>query len=247
MLPIRLVDFLRVIKHQGLVNAAKSFSPDQSGKYVMLHPRGCEHPLRLRRQYADQEVFRQVFVYWVYRNPVAENPSPRIILDVGAHVGTASIFFASRFPDCKVVAVEPDANNFRLLLENTQAYRNVEAVHAALWHQDSQLYVEGSETESWASTVNVEGRGKPVQGLTLKTLTRRLGLEKIDILKLDIEGAEKEIFERDPQVLEGVRALYIELHDYLVPGSARAVYALATKYNFVKCQNGELDILIFSQ
>jgi len=264
MLPVGLIDFLRVARHQGVVNAAGLCSPDRRDSHLTLRPRGASvagvrqpdagapavnarmHPLRLSRQSADREVFRQVFVNWVYRNPVAEELPPRVIVDVGAHIGIASVFFASRFPAAKVVAVEPDEDNFRLLVENTRLYGNIVPLHAALWYEDSQLYVEASEEGSWASRVNTEGRGKPVQGLTLKTLLASQGLEKVDILKLDVEGAEKEIFERDPQVLVNVRALYVELHDYLVPGCARAVYGLASKYNFSKYQNGEVDILIFS-
>ena len=247
MLPVWLVDFLRVAKHQGLVNAAKLCSPNRPGGYITLRPRGCSHSLQLRRQYADREVFRQVFVYWIYRNPVAENPPPHNVVDAGAHIGLASIYFASRFPGSRILAVEPDANNFRMLVENTRPYPNITPVHAALWYQDAPISVEGTEEESWASRVNAEGRGQSVRGLTLKTLLASHGMETVDLLKVDVEGAEKEIFEYDPHVLDGVRVLYIELHDYMVPGSARAVYQLATKYNVCKYQNGELDILIFSQ
>jgi hypothetical protein len=69
------------------------------------------------------------------------------------------------------------------------------------------------------------------------------GYSTIDILKLDIEGAEKEVFSNCDKWLGNVRILMIELHDHLKPGCSSIVYSALAKFNFSECRNGTTIVL----
>jgi len=58
------------------------------------------------------------------------NLDPKVIIDGGSNVGYASVFFANRYPDARIISVEPEASNFRLLVKNTRSYPNVTRIRA---------------------------------------------------------------------------------------------------------------------
>ena len=67
----------------------------------------------------------------------------------------------------------------------------------------------------------------------------------IDILKIDVEGAERAIFERKPAWLSRVRALLIETHDQFVPGCSQAVFDALSSYQYDRVIRGDVDIVLF--
>ena len=151
---------------------------------------------------------------------------PRTIIDAGANIGVVSIFFAMKYPDSKIIAVEAEESNFEMLQRNVAAYPNILPVHAALWSRDGEIAVGqpdpvvGAEGE-WAFVTH-EGEGAKVRAITMRTLMKEAGIDTIDLLKMDIEGAEKEVFKSCDWV-SSVRCLMIELHDRFMPGCSDAV------------------------
>jgi hypothetical protein len=83
------------------------------------------------------------------------------------------------------------------------------------------------------------------EAVTIGELLKNSGYEKIDILKLDIEGAEKEIFSDGYEDWLGkVNIIIIELHDWYRPGCSEAVYSALNKYKFISYKKGENTIFI---
>ena len=82
-----------------------------------LRAKDALYPLYCRPGTSDLEVFRQVFMERQYAC-LGAAPSPRLIVDCGANVGYSSAYFLSRFPDAKLIAVEPDSGNFQMLQRN---------------------------------------------------------------------------------------------------------------------------------
>ena len=117
------------------------------------------------------------------------------MIDAGAHVGFVSVLFANRYPNCKIIAIEPEASNFELLCLNTERYTNVTALNAALWFKQAALDIVNPEDDNWSYRVAAGGDGE-VSSVTLGELIKRHSLSKIDLLKIDIEGAEKEVLEK---------------------------------------------------
>ena len=119
-----------------------------------------------------------------------------MIIDAGAHIGLASVWFAERYPDAVIVAVEPEADNFEVLLANTAAYPNVRAVQAALWTSDGTVDLLDPGIGTWGFRVgDVANAGShAVRAVTVRGLMAEFGLDQVDLLKLDVEGAEIELF-----------------------------------------------------
>lgn len=164
-------------------------------------------------------------------------PDPKTILDAGANIGTSAIFFARKYPNAKILAVEPEAGNFELLQKNVRNYKNVIPVKAAIWGSPGMRMVQNRFTGSWGFTVSEthkksQATGQEVECVTIPSLMKEYGMERIDLLKMDIEGGEKDVLENAADWIDRVGVMTVELHDRICMGCDRAFY-LATK-DFVR-------------
>src|SRR5262249_43096679 len=120
-------------------------SPDQ---LIELTSKSLSYPVFARPETSDLLVFDQVFVERQYRC-VGHVKTPKLILDCGANVGYSSAYFLSRHPECFVIAVEPDANNFAMLKKNLGHYDGrYKAIQAAIWPRAETLQFNKSFSES---------------------------------------------------------------------------------------------------
>lgn len=204
----------------------------------------ARHPVTLRAGTSDLATFEQVFVWEDYDLPL--NEAPELIIDGGANIGCATIYFANRYPNARIIAVEPDKANFQMLVCNTSFYRNVSLIRAGIWHKRTWLKIENPEDEKWKLRVCECDRGDDaIAATTIPDILAEVGASSLDLLKLDIEGAERELFANgDRQWLERVKALVIELHDHYKPGCSAAFYAATAAYNFSRTEKGEHVTLI---
>jgi FkbM family methyltransferase len=201
------------------------------------------NPVYVRMRTTDVSVYHEVLLCGQY---ALDFPySPKTIVDVGANIGMASLYFANKYPDARIIAVEPEASNFEMLALNVGPYANISPVRAALWNKDGEIGVNiPSPLENPLSKVGFvvrEDQGVPVRAMTVRTLMREMGLRSIDILKIDIEGAEKEVFETCDW-MDAVNCVMIELHDRFKPGSSAAVDAVTG--DFVVSKRGETSVYI---
>src|ERR1700674_2609294 len=74
----------------------------------------------LRANTSDIQTFEQIFISQTYELGI--DIEPQLIVDGGANVGYASIYFANRYPAAQIIALEPEESNFELLKENTTPY-----------------------------------------------------------------------------------------------------------------------------
>ncbi len=243
MLVSDTLDFLRALKHLGTLSAAKLFAPGPGTRDILIRPRGHDHSLRLRRGLVDRRVFLDVFAGRVYRTEFIPSDA-RLIVDAGAHAGFAACYFAQHAPRARIVALEPDQSNYSRLVLNTRSHDNVTPIQAALWREDGSLYVRNTD-RSWNIQVSPDPPGTPVRAVSVPTLLRDTGMETIDVLKMNVEGAERDIFSGPVDWLANVRVLMIQLHDQYWPGCALPVYAAAAKIGFEKFQVGAIDVLRF--
>ncbi|HRX77684.1 MAG TPA: FkbM family methyltransferase [Pirellulaceae bacterium] len=108
---------------------------------------GLKHPLWVRAGTTDEVCLREVFDLRTYE--FAPAAMPRVIVDASANVGCTSVFFANRYPDAKIFAIEPETSNFQLLEQNTSPYKNVIPIHAALWSANCDLAVSDPGKGKW--------------------------------------------------------------------------------------------------
>jgi FkbM family methyltransferase len=183
---------------------------------------GASLPL-LRYGTADARVYYQVSTREDYA--VRIDPEPRLVVDCGAHIGLTTRYLAERFPTATVVAIEPDHGNFSLLEANTADFANVFCLHAALVGKSGPVSVENPDADTWLFRVGEPTEGsRVVPGMTVTDVLDRVGEGPIDILKLDIEGSERDVLSASRHWISTVEVLMVETHDRFAPGSSRAVY-----------------------
>jgi FkbM family methyltransferase len=222
-------------------------SPDSEG--VKINLPFLAHPLWLRPDTSDVLVASQVFMQRSYFHKSLLSLSPKFILDAGANIGLSAIFFAKLFPGVRILCVEPESSNYALLRKNVSSYPQIEVVQAGLWGSECTLRIANPGGDRWAfRTVKSEAGDGVLRGMSVDEICQLYGETTIDILKIDIEGAEKEVFAVDATSwLKRVHVLMIELHDRLVAGCARSVYSAVSEFAFQKHQLGELDIIVFER
>jgi len=212
-------------------------------KEITAHPLGILHPLNLRLRSTDPSIYSEVLLRGEYSFDLPF--SPKVIVDAGANIGMASIYFAHKYPEAKVIAIEPEASNFGLLARNVRPYPAIIPIHAALWNRDGEISVRepdlstGSHGE-WGFVTH-EGPGMKVRAIRMRTLMAEMKISSVDVLKVDIEGAEKELFEACDW-MQSVRCLMIELHDRFRPGCSRAVNSVTQ--DFSRSQRGETTLYV---
>jgi FkbM family methyltransferase len=143
------------------------------------------------------------------------SPSPRI-LDCGANVGLASLFFSRLYPAARITAFEADPSLFQMLDANLKANgaAAVETRHAAIWTSTGTLTFrcEGSDSGMVDSLPGaVDGASTTVPSLRLRDLLEE---EPVDLMKLDIEGAEDVVLADCEPMLHRVEALVMDLHEF---------------------------------
>lgn len=155
------------------------------------------------------------------------SPPPDTIIDAGAYTGFSAIYFAEKYPAAKILALEPDPENFALLVRNVRHYPGIVPLKAALWHEDGYIDLRDPGAGHWSLFVGQEdpegtrvlGR---VEAVSVRTLIERFGLRRIGLLKLNVEGAEKEILEGSEDWIGRVEAVFTALHDRFRPGCAES-------------------------
>ena len=207
-------------------------------KLVEVAVPGIKHPVNLRLKTSDIEVYGKVFAEKEYRFETLK--PPKIIVDAGANIGLASVFFANAFPEATIISVEPEETNFALLKKNVAAYPQVIPVQAALWCDNAliNLIDPGINTEWNKWGFQTEGAGaksrnkvcQQIQGMTVDRIMRDHNIGFIDVLKIDIEGAEREVFADASHWIDKVGVIIIELHENWKPGCNRNFYNATNRF-----------------
>ncbi len=205
------------------------------------------HKLWLRAGTSDLEVFKQV----VCSGETDFNLGfiPHFIVDAGANIGLSSVVLASRYPRCKIIALEVDTSNYQLLCRNVSKYQNVIPVRKALWSTDSYVKITNPNAEPWAFRVIEADTGDPdsVIAVSLSTLLAENDETEISLLKIDIEGAELELFRNRPEYwINKLKVLAVELHDRFQPGCSAAFEELLSGRSYKEYAQGEYRVIHFA-
>jgi len=145
----------------------------------------------------------------------ASASDPRVILDLGAHIGGATLYFRQRFPGARIYAVEPDVSTLRCLRRNVGRLPGVEILPCAVGGRSGRAMFESSSHSS-ASRLAIDGtaaEGVETHVLSFDDLLDRLELHHVELVKLDIEGAEFELLEAASRLTD-VDQLVGEFHPH---------------------------------
>lgn len=213
-----------------------------------LRSRWANYPLLCRANTTDILVFDQIFVEREYQS-LDHLKHPEVIVDCGANVGYSSAYFLSRFPKARLLAIEPDNDNFEVLALNLAPFGNrAQAMKAAVWSHCAQLTLDEStfrDGAEWSRQVRECRPGERGFGaIDIGTLLEENHIARVSLLKMDIEGAEAVVFSCNFQSwIDRIDNIAIELHDDSPFGDARGAFRSAIEgRGFRIYQAGELTI-----
>lgn len=233
-----------------------SFSNEQEDEiiYTVNHVNGKVLHLCIRgKSSSDVQVMDQVFASKEYL-PLVEEIRKRgyankihFIMDAGANVGYTTVYLKAYFPDADVVAVEPDEGNALQANKNftRNNFNNIKVIKGGIWSKDTwlELKKDHSDEKEWSYYVVESLPPSELKGFSIESLLSESGYSDIDLLKIDIEGSEKELFKDDgtiDPVLSKTKFLAIEIHDET--GIRPRIYESLTRNGFEWFNRGELTI-----
>lgn len=225
-------------------NIVKTILPRKLGdmglKYITLflvkiYQVKLKQKIHIRKNTSDINVFSEMFLFKDYNYSLPF--IPKTIVDAGANVGYASLWFYNQYPNSYIIAIEPEQSNFSLLKLNTKNIPNISLYKKGLWSKSTTLEIINEEGSKYGFiTKEVPNSKKGIDTCTVMNLLEDFatkGINEIDILKIDIEGAEKEVFSHDiKDWLPRTKVIIIELHDDTTPGCTEVVLNAMKEYNF---------------
>jgi FkbM family methyltransferase len=172
-----------------------------------------------------------------------ENYRPAVILDIGAHVGSAARYFAHRFPEARIVSIEPTPESFELLTRNTRHLPNVERFNLAFASKPGVLRIwRGKLTSGQNSAVPNEENGASyfdANAAVPLEFCAEHGLERISVVKIDVEGLEMQILGNLAPLLPHVDIFYVEYHSEQLRRDVEAL--LGPGYSLFAAEASEAD------
>lgn len=225
--------FKKMVKAFGLIDAIKLYGRVKIQPYGKLQASNYKGSFHLRKDTSDYYTFDQVFLRDQYniRFPF----EPKTILDAGANIGLAAVYFSHRYPQANIVAIEPSSDNFAVLQKNIAPYQNIKAYCKGLWNKDVHLEIintDGVQNAFMVAETTIDNP-RALSAISIDSIMQEQNWNSIDILKVDIEGSEKEVFELNYENwLPKCKAIVIELHDNMKRGTSKSVFKAISQYNF---------------
>lgn len=162
---------------------------------------------------SDFFVFREIFINNEYSNIDVSKKEINTILDLGANIGFASIYFHSVFPDADIYSIEPDPKTFNRLIMNTKDVGNIKCFNTAVSDSEGVLKFYSGSNSTSSSLVRRKNNDIEisVNSETLGGFVNKNKIESVDLLKFDVEGAEELIF-RDFINFDSIKNVIGEVH-----------------------------------
>ncbi len=234
-----------------LINADAQSVGIQDDSYKFKNKAGIVFTAR-KNPSSDLEVFNQVWGRDEYSKAAElvdrKNPDKELIMiDAGANVGYTALFFYHFFPGARIIAIEPDPGNFSILEKNILQNQpnKITAIKAGIWSHRCNLLVDKSfrDNREWSIQVKEVEKETDLQGLHILDIMQDHGIEQIDLLKIDIEGAEKYLFDDSPRAkefLSKTNVLALEIHEEEI--SRQYVHDILSSNGFTYFDYSDLTI-----
>ena len=241
-----------------LLFAIEKQLPRRSSAVNAYEVPGYQAPIHLRECVADHATFKQCIVQAQYDfrhmphstrlfetyNRLIERGETPVIIDCGGNIGLATRWFARAFPEARIAVVEPEADNFDVLTENT-AHLGTRVVRfpGAIWHRPAKLRISNPEAGSAAFRVEELplSDGDGIRAYTIDEICEQLGTTSPLIVKLDIEGAQSSLFADNTGWVASAHLIVLELDDWLYPwqGTSRNFFSCLSRHPFEYLWHGE--------
>ncbi|MCX6250040.1 MAG: FkbM family methyltransferase [Bacteroidetes bacterium] len=237
------LDFLSTMKTDGYktwctMEELRKGSRDNPPQPVSL--RKLEYPILIRPGTSDAHTIINNVVREEYGQVNPTTP-PKWMIDAGAYTGDTTAYFLSRFPGLKIIALEPNPPSYKIAKMNLEPYgERAILLQKGLYVNDGVTFFSGDGTGA-----SIDKAGFKIDCTTVSSLMEQYSIPRIDILKMDIEGAEEAIFSSDPEKwLSSVNMLMIEIHgSHIIPLIARVLsengFSMKQYRSIWYCQSGK--------
>jgi FkbM family methyltransferase len=230
-------NWARRLRKSGLRNVVTLFLNQKRETVYRLRHRGNSFLLRGRS--VDFHVFNSIFGEGEYDFDIGF--VPEVIVDAGAYTGFSAVYFHRRFPQAMLLRWSLKHTNFGLLVRNTSPFDNIRPVRGGIYGLETRLEIADSGVDKYAFSLRVSEESEDsVPGYTITGLMKEFGLTRIDILKMDIEGAEHSVFMNQPETwLPMVRMVIAEVHEHLHSGVRELITEKLSDAGFMIDWRGE--------
>lgn len=252
------------IREFGFISALSIFASVElaeraaSGRRIRVTVPGYPGHIHLRDTVADCSIFWQCLVQRqydtrrfpqharlieCYEETLRQGETP-LIIDCGGNIGLAAVWFARIFPRAKIVSIEPDKNNLEMLRLNTEEFKErITIVEGGVWNKHGALKIVNPDSGSAAFRVEyseIESPGS-IPAYTIDDLCKIGGANDPLVVKLDIEGAQANLFSSNTNWVGRPRLITLELDDWLLPweGTSRSFFSCVSQYPFDYLLGGE--------
>ncbi len=225
----KLITFLKFYLRFPLLSAIGLSFQFLFGNFTKVQLPNYKSAFCLRKNSSDLHTFVQVFLDDEYKIDFDKNA--KIVIDAGANIGLFTIKIKNELPNATVICVEPDPENFELAKSNLANYDNVFLENAGLWDSNAMLKVYDKHNYGkWGIIVEEDLVNGNIAAVSVDALLEKYNISTIDILKIDIEGSEKQLFSRNYENwLCKVKVIVIELHDGNESGCSKTFFEAINK------------------
>jgi FkbM family methyltransferase len=222
-------------------------------EYISNYP-NFDVTIKLRkRPSSDLNVFAQIYQYGDYK-PLIEafktnfpDISSLNIIDAGCNIGLASVYLSNFFPKSNFIIIEPDSSNFESIGHNFELndITNALKIKGGIWSKNSNLKIinDFRDKKEWSIRVEEANDEADLKAYSINYLVAEYDFDHIDILKIDIEGSEKEVFtgaNADVTFLAKTKCIAIEIHDEF--DCREEINEILSNHNFKFFDSGDLTI-----
>jgi FkbM family methyltransferase len=238
------------------IDVVKAIEYSEKGYFIITLKEGIKMECR-NTPHSDLLVFEQVFHHKEYLpvcslnlNNILFQKDPITIVDAGANVGYTALFFKSRIPNALIFSIEPDDNNFIQLNRNIALNGLSNSIFplkkALMGRSGIQLSTKNDfrDGKDWAVTVEENTEKGEIVSISIPDILLNNNIEELDILKIDIEGAERFLFTEDCDLnyLSKVKSIIIEIHDEF--DCRNQIYGALSKAGFILIELGESTLAL---
>tara|TARA_B100001057_G_C22794584_1_gene929063 strand:+ start:131 stop:976 length:846 start_codon:yes stop_codon:yes gene_type:complete len=225
----------------------KTFIFDKTNKnFFVQHVRNDFDLITINEIFVEENYNLKKFKIWEkiskrYNSYFKENIKP-LIIDCGSNIGSSSEYFKRCFVNVELVMIEPDKNNLEFSKKNTSINEKF-LINKAISSEEKLLKFSNTSNDNRAYKIENDGNVN-IESITIENILNITKNEfKPFLIKIDIEGFEKDLFMKNTQWMKYFDIIIIELHDWMLPGSNNS-YNFIKSINEISTNNINFDILI---
>jgi FkbM family methyltransferase len=239
----------------GLIITDSVFLNESDTFFIMKNREIEYHKIKIRKSpSSDLEVYLQIFYGKEYqpvvdlykKNCKNEKEYKLNIIDAGSNIGLTTLYFLNQFENANVICIEPEKENFKILTYNLESTTsNINKVNGGIWSSNTNLKIvrDFRDMSDWGFRVEETDGDEGIKAYTINELIKNNSFDVIDILKIDIEGSEKELFLNDRSdlyFLNITKVIAIEIHDEF--NCRNEIYDVLKKFEFNYFDVGQTTI-----